>query len=186
MAIPNHVFLERYIPESPESYLLEIESPLVDVKLSQLESAQREVIEEKRRVAEQSGDNWHDGAFNATDNAAKVISDQASTLFRARNGNLVELPNAGAETVSLGSVVRIRQHGSEYQMGIVGLALLFHPADDLEFCSVNSPMAQALIRHKAGDTIVARIGGREQKLEILAVDQTQMEGIIRHQLAGPI
>ena len=186
MAMPNHVFLERYIPDSPESYLLEIESPLIDVKLSHLESAQREVIEEKRRVAEQSGDNWHDGAFNATDNAAKVISDQASTLFRARNGNLVEAPSAGTESISLGSVVRIRQHGAEYQMGIVGLALLFQPTADLEFCSINSPMAQALLRHKVGDTVVARIGGREQKLEILAVDQTQMDGIIKQQLVGPV
>jgi transcription elongation GreA/GreB family factor len=185
MTMPNHVFLERYIPDSPESYLLQIETPLIDAKLSQLESAQREVIEEKRRVAEQSGDNWHDGAFNATDNAAKVISDQASTLFRALNGNLVDVPDVESGMISLGSVVRVSQHGAEYQMGIVGLALLFQPTDELEFCSVNSPMARALLKHKVGDTVVVRIGGREQKLEILAVNQMQMPEIVHQQLFGP-
>ena len=92
MALSNQLFLEQYIPDSPDSFVLEIECPLIDAKMGRLEVAQREVIEEKRRVAEQSGDNWHDGAFNATDNAAKVITDQATTLFRARNGNLVEAP----------------------------------------------------------------------------------------------
>jgi len=75
---------------------MEIGCPLIDARLKSLKTAQREVIDEKRRVAEQSGNNWHDGAFNATDNAAKVISDQASTFFRARGGNLVALPEAFA------------------------------------------------------------------------------------------
>ena len=184
MALSNQLFLEQYIPDSPDSFVLEIECPLIDAKMGRLEVAQREVIEEKRRVAEQSGDNWHDGAFNATDNAAKVITDQATTLFRARNGNLVEAPDAESALVSLGSVVRVNQNGAEYLMGIVGLALLFQSTDEVEFCSINSPMALALLRHKAGDQVVARIGGREQKIEILAVDQTMLSGIIEQQLAS--
>lgn len=184
MSLSNHLFLEQYVPDSPESFVLEIEGPLIDAKMGLLEVAQREVIEEKRRVAEQSGDNWHDGAFNATDNAAKVITDQATTLFRARNGILVEVPEVGSDLVSLGSVVRVRQNGAEYLMGIVGLALLFQSTDDLEFCSIKSPMALALLRHKAGDQVVARIGGREQKIEILAVEQTMLSGIIEKQLAS--
>jgi len=113
-----------------------------------------------------------------------VITDQATTLFRARNGILVEVPEVGSDLVSLGSVVRVRQNGAEYLMGIVGLALLFQSTDDLEFCSIKSPMALALLRHKAGDQVVARIGGREQKIEILAVEQTMLSGIIEKQLAN--
>lgn len=176
--IPNRDFLQRYEPGSNQSFILESEATLIDLRLVQLVKEQQAIIDEKREIASQSGDNWHDGAFNATDNAAKVISDQASKLMKAREGHVVEAPTEEDSVVTLGSTVSVTQGRDQYELVIVGLSSLFENDHEHEYCSLASPIAQALIGNPVGATVTVNLGTRQQILTIQGIDQTKLHSLV--------
>lgn len=176
--ISNHAFLKRFEPGSNQSFILGSEAALIDLRLAELVEEQQAIIDEKREIASQSGDNWHDGAFNATDNAAKVISDQASKLIKAREGLVVEEPTVDDQLVTLGSTVTVSQGRDQYELVIVGLSSLFESDHDHEYCSLASPIAQALIGNQVGATVTVDVGAREQILTICNINQTKIQQLI--------
>ena len=176
--ISNRDFLARFEPGSNQSFILRSEATLIDLRLAQLVEEQQAIIDEKREIASQSGDNWHDGAFNATDNAAKVISDQASKLIKAREGLVVEEPTVEDQLVTLGSTVTVRQGRDQYELVIVGLSSLIESDHDHEYCSLASPIAQALIGNQVGATVTVNLGARQQVLTISGIDQSKIQKLI--------
>ncbi len=176
--ISNRAFLEQFDPGSNQSFILRSEATLIDLRLAQLVEEQQAIIDEKREIASQSGDNWHDGAFNATDNAAKVISDQASKLIKARDGLVVEEPADGDQLVTLGSTVTVSQDNDSYELVIVGLSSLFANDNTYEYCSLASPIAQALLGKQVGATVIVNLGSRQQVLSISEINQTKIQRLI--------
>lgn len=176
--ISNQAFLARFEPGSNQSFILGSEAALIDLRLAELVEEQQAIIDEKREIASQSGDNWHDGAFNATDNAAKVISDQASKLIKAREGLVVDEPTVEDQLVTLGSTVTVSQGRDQYELVIVGLSSLFESDHDHEYCSLASPIAQALIGNQVGATVTVNLGARQQILTICGIDQTKIHQLI--------
>lgn len=72
--LSNKDYLELYLAGSSDSVgkvLLPHESEAVEKAVEKQRNAYNEVIEQKKSVS--GGDDWHDGAFIATDNEAKII-----------------------------------------------------------------------------------------------------------------
>lgn len=183
--VSNRDFLERFEPGSNQTFILGSEATLIDMRLAKLAEEQQAIIDEKREIASQSGDNWHDGAFNATDNAAKVISDQASKLIKAREGLVVEAPTIEDPLVTLGSTVTVQQGHDQYDLVIVGLSSLFEDDTEHEYCSLASPIAQALIGSPVGATVTVNLGARQQILTISGINQTKIQSLVADRTAKP-
>jgi transcription elongation GreA/GreB family factor len=181
--ITNSEFLQLFSRDATQTFILGGEAALIDLQLAKLATEQQAIIDEKREIASQSGDNWHDGAFNATDNAAKVLSDQASKLIKAREATIVDEPGAETEVVSIGTSVVIVQGNDQYELTIVGLSILFESDNDHQFCSLASPIAQALIGGKIGSSATVLLGEQEQVLTITGIDQTKVSELIMQQTA---
>ena len=118
--IPNSAFLQKWATGEVDQAILEREHQLIDERLVVLQGRFNELIEEKRVVAGQSGDDWHDGAFRATDAAANNLVEQQSTLIRAKTLTIVASPTPETTTVSLGSRALIEQDEKfQYMVDIV-------------------------------------------------------------------
>lgn len=167
----NSEFLMGLDGDEFAQVILRDERALILRHLDRLQEIQEGIVREKAEVAEQSGDNWHDGAFRATDIAASVVSSQASQLFGALRATAVELPDPSEERVTLGSCVEIRQRNLTYKVMIVGMANLYEASDDFEICSVKAPVARALLGRRPNDTVEVEIGGSRESLTVISVDQ---------------
>lgn len=163
-----------YLSGDRSPAILTRERSTIDVRLRELARKQAANLEAKQEAAEQSGDNWHDGAFRATDDVAKVLGNQAQSLVVALDGLLVDMPCPGEDRVSLGTQVHIRHDDSEYSLCIVGVPAL-HPSGEVDACSLESPMARSLIGRRAGEHFTAHIAGRTAEITILSVSQEWAE-----------
>ena len=79
--LSNKEYLELYLADSGNTVgkaLLPHESNAVEKAVEKQRNAYNEVIEQKKSVS--GGDDWHDGAFVATDNEAKIIGQQMSAI----------------------------------------------------------------------------------------------------------
>lgn len=169
--ISNSTFLLDFKPDSSQGYILARERELIDERFADLAQQQEKIVREKKEVAEQSGDSWHDGAFRATDVAANSLGNQAAALLASRSSIVVEPPSLDETRVTLGSIVKLQQGREKYWLAIVGIATLYPTNLDAELCSVKAPLAQAIIGKKVGDTASVTLYGAVQPLEILEIDQ---------------
>lgn len=176
--IENEEFLSRFDRNAEQGYILATEKRLIDKRLSDLAEDQKKIIQEKKDVAEQSGDNWHDGAFIATDNAASAVQSQAAAMFKARTSIVVQIPQSSELRVTIGSTVTIRQGGAQYKMMIIGMASLYRQDNDIEVCSILAPLAKALVGARAGESAVVTLNGQEQVVEIIDINQTQIRDFL--------
>ncbi len=121
------------------------------------------LLEEKRVLL--SG-----GSAGSTDTTARVRQIDASIqrIQQALDSAIVAEPPADLGKVGFGASVHIRdQHGEEETYQIVG-------PDEAEpgqgRISSNSPLAQALMNSKAGDTVRFKSPAGEQQLTVLSVN----------------
>lgn len=172
--ISNAVFVQKWAAGEIDQAILEREHQLIDERLVTLQGLFQRLIAEKVVVAGQSGDDWHDGAFRATDAEAGNLAKQQDMLIRAQALPVVASPTPEMTSVSLGSRAFIEQDGKfQYMVDIVGLSILHNYADDtdeLELASLSSPLGKALIGTEAGVTKTARLGAGQHSLYIAAVE----------------
>lgn len=176
--IENEVFLSRFNKTDEHGYILVTERYLIDNRLNDLAEAQKKIVQEKKDVAEQSGDNWHDGAFIATDNAANAVQSQAAAMFKARMSTVVQLPAETEQRVTIGSTVTVKQSGLPYKLMIVGMASLYHLNNDIEVCSVLAPLARAIIGTQCGESVIVNLNKKEQTIDIIDVDQLHAQDFL--------
>jgi transcription elongation GreA/GreB family factor len=176
--VSSQEFLENYEQILTGSCILEGEAALIDSRFEELKQQQQRIVDQKREVAEQSGDNWHDGAFNATDNAAKIVSNQALALIKMREGLLVREPDSELLVVSLGSAVTVELAGTQFVLILVGHSSLFTESSAHEFCSIASPIARALIGKSVGDFIPVTLDARQLVYEIKKIDQEKIRQLL--------
>lgn len=181
--ITNAEFLQRYESEDFGGVILPQEKDLIEKRLADLDASQRRVVQEKIDVT--GGDDWHDGAFRATDNEAKILSDQASKLGAYLRSTIIEYPDENETRATLGSRVTVNQAGDTYDVEIVGVPLLHETAvtDDVMACSIESPLARSIIGKQVGHTAVFNVGDRRQQVEVVSVDQTAMQRFLNDELA---
>jgi transcription elongation GreA/GreB family factor len=176
--ISNAEFLQRYESEDFGRVILPQEKDLIEKRLADLDASQKRVIQEKKDVA--GGDDWHDGAFRATDNEANVLFDQASKLGAYLRSTIIEYPDEDETRATLGSRVTVSQSGDTYDVEIVGVPLLHETvtSDDVMACSIESPLARSIIGKQVGYTAIFNVGDRRQQAEVVSIDQTAMRRFV--------
>lgn len=149
------------------------ELTLTDKK--KLEAELEELVEAKRRVAEeiQIARGFGDLSENAEYDAAK--KEEARVYGRMgeieqilRTATFVDDSAASTDVVSLGNVVRVLDldYDEEDEYTLVG----FTEADPMKlFISNESPIGAALIGAHLGDTVVAATPGGKVRLKILNI-----------------
>jgi transcription elongation GreA/GreB family factor len=179
----NAEFLQRYEAEDLGDVILPQEVDLIEKRLADLSASQQRIIQEKKAVT--GGDDWHDGAFRATDNEAKILSEQASKLGAYLRSTVIEYPDENETRATLGSRVKVSQSGDVYDVDIVGVPSLHKtdPDEDIATCSIESPLAKSIIGKQVGHTAVFNVGTRRQQVDVIAVDQSAMQRYFSDELA---
>lgn len=168
VVLPNEAFLEGWQTGKISNAILESEVKIIESRLAKIQKAFMHLVDEKVKVS--GGDDWHDGAFRATDAAAIHLSDQKRPLLTAmEDWPRVAMPEPTSDVVSIGSRVGIRQNDSAtYSVDLVGLVVLHdYDNDDLAVTSINSPLGTALIGHRSDTMFEAVLGDRIQQIRIL-------------------
>ena len=140
-----------------------------------LEAEMEELIEAKKRVAEeiQVARGFGDLSENAEYDAAK--KEEARVYGRMgeieqilRTANFIDDSEVGTDVVSLGNVVRVldMEYDEEDEYTLVG----FTEADPLKlFISNESPIGAALMGAHLGDVVEANTPGGKVRLKILNI-----------------
>ncbi len=167
--LPNPEFLAGWQSGKIQNAILEIELALIDARLRTIQHAFAHLIDEKIKVT--GGDDWHDGAFRATDAAANHLSEQQRPLVLAKTEwPQVEMPEASSAIASIGSRVEIIQNDRfSYVVDLVGMVVLhdYGNDDDLMVTSINSPLGKALVGQNTGTDFSTVLGEHTHQLRIL-------------------
>jgi transcription elongation factor GreA len=140
----------------------------LEAELERLQTVERRNIAERIKEARAMGDlsenfDYHDAKRQQGFLEGKIIGIK-QTLERGRVADYV----SGSETVTLGSVVKVldTEFDEEIEYTIVGV-LEADPATDK--ISNTSPVAQALMDHRTGETVQVQAPGGVTTLKILEV-----------------
>lgn len=178
--LSNGEYLEAVLTNranAPQYVLLPHEQAGVDKAHQDKLTAFGKIIEEKINVT--GGDDWHDGAFRATDNEAKIISKSMAAISPYLGAVVVSYPEASEARATLGSRATITQNGFTFPVDIVGFRTAY-PADvidpdsqeEVTAVSPESPLGQALIGRVKGDEASYMNGDRSLKVTIDRINQT--------------
>lgn len=170
LPMPNGLFLEGWIAGRFDGGLLANERPLVEDRLGELQHNLEDLAAQKRTVSEQSGDDWHDGAFRATDSAAAALGERYQSLREAQKWPVVSPPELTEQRVSLGSTVEVRiGNAASFFCSVVGLKLLYEDNTRTEYATLRSALGKAIVGQTAGSVIRAQIGGTSRQIKILDI-----------------
>lgn len=177
--LSNEAFLELFIeqPQSvPEYLLLPHELVLIEKNYSEKVAQFDKIVSDKEHVT--GGDDWHDGAFRATDNEALILSERLAKVNPFLTATVVEYPDAGEERATLGSRVFVTQNGFTFPVDIVGSRHTYPEKvtdpdsdEDVTGVSPDSPLGGNIIGKKVGEDAVYRNGDRKLQLTIDRIDQ---------------
>ncbi len=177
--VTNQEYLRLYLAQSedlPGRVLLPHESRAVEAAVEKQREAFEKVIEQKVEVT--GGDDWHDGAFRATDNEAKIIGQQMSAIGPYIGATIIGYPKQEETRVTLGSRVTINQDGYSFPIDIVGFRAGY-PTDVLndEFedevtgMSPDSPLARLILGNEVGFEGTFTNDHRELSVKIEGINQ---------------
>ncbi len=160
--------------------LLPFEADFLHQEFSQLVEVQRKNGRRLGESMQDSSETWHDNAAADQINAESLgIARQADALTQRLNGGFVmEYPSDQEEEATLGSVAFVDfGDGNKEPMLITGAVTeLVDPAgiglpDNCEVVTVKSPLGQALIGRRAGETTSYEVNGRILHVNIVALHQ---------------
>lgn len=169
--LTNLEFLNGYRRGGVESVILPKERLQLEKRLIELTGEQAQIVSNKVEVA--GGDDWHDGAFRATDNAAKIVVAQAGKLGSYLKSTIVGYPDPSERRATLGSRVTLDQSGERFTVDIVGVPLVYEPDESgaVTACSIESLMAKGIVGQQVGHVALLHVGVRDLQTEVIAVDQ---------------
>lgn len=175
----NVEYLEAYLDAKqnvPDAVLLPHEGAAVDRAVAKQKKAYDEIVKQKIEVT--GGDDWHDGAFRATDNEAKIVSQRMSAIAPFLGAAVVEYPDLSETRATLGSRLTIVQNDFSYPADIVGFRIGYpedtldeETGDEVVAMSPESPLAQAVIGMSEGEDTVFSNAGREMSITVARIDQ---------------
>jgi transcription elongation factor GreA len=137
-------------------------------EIRRLEEEERPAIADRIRTAREWGDLKENAEYHAAKNDQSFLETRIQRLNqRLRNSTVVESSGPAGE-VGFGSEVRVRdeESGKELTWTLVGATEADLAAGRL---SVESPVAQALTGHRAGDDVAVQTPRGERHYTILGV-----------------
>ena len=150
---------DQITPEGYEALKAEVE---------ELEGPARREIAERIKTAREWGDLKENSEYHDAKNEQAMLERRIAVLTeRLRNAEVVREPQTAGE-VAVGTTVQLRdkESGRSVSYRLVGAT----EADLAEGrLSVESPIAQAALGHRAGDVVVARTPRGDRSYEVVSV-----------------
>lgn len=138
-------------------------------ELTYLKTVKRPELTEAIRRAREYGDLSENFEYHAARQAQSILNGQIAALEALlEQAKIVEDTAGGGETISLGSIVAVRdlETEDEWEYTIVD-ATSADPDNDR--ISYTSPVGQALLHKKVGDTVVVAIPSGKANYEIVGI-----------------
>ena len=140
-------------------------------ELNELKTTRRAEISEKIRVARGFGDLSENSEYDEAKNEQAIVEARILTLEnQLKNVKIIEKSDTVKGTVSLGSFVTIRdvEFGDEMTYRIISSV---ESSNDMSTITDESPVGQALLGHKAGETVEVTIpSGAQIEYQIIKVE----------------
>jgi transcription elongation GreA/GreB family factor len=151
----------------PFDAILVDEATVIDKRILEIDARFKDIVNQKKQVT--GGDDWHDGAFRATDSAANTLAVQRQELSEMLNLAKVFKPEFEAQPiVSLGSRALISYGGgTPLCLDIMGTNLVDTP-EGVNLATLRSPIGMQIIGKGVGEVITSIIGNQEKIIEILS------------------
>ncbi|HRJ06243.1 MAG TPA: hypothetical protein PK096_03600 [Candidatus Saccharibacteria bacterium] len=160
----------------PEFVLLPHEMDAVNIAYEELQSSYQRIVDAKVSVS--GGDDWHDGAFRATDNEAKVIAARSEKIAPLLDATIVSYPDEDEVRATLGSRALISQGGFSFPVDIVGFRQVYpmgvvdpESGEEVEAVSSDSPLGEALLGKVQGEAATYLNGERRFEATIVRLNQ---------------
>lgn len=136
----------------------------------------------KDKISVTGGDDWHDGAFRATDNEANRLAERQEVIVPYMTAQVVSYPEASEQRVTLGSRVQITQNSYTFPVDIVGFRQGY-PANVIDAetneevvgMTPESPLAQVLLGKVQGEEVTYQNGERTLRATIERINQTAVK-----------
>jgi transcription elongation factor GreA len=140
---------------------------LLEEELNHLLEVRRPEVADRIQQAKMDGDISESGEYEDAKNEQAWIEGRIRTLeYRLQHAQLIEGPQG--DTIGLGSKVKIRDaDGDTYEWMIVGSA---EASPRLSRISNESPVGQALMGKKKGQTVKVNAPGGTEEFTILKVE----------------
>lgn len=140
---------------------------LLEEELNHLLEVRRPEVADRIQQAKLDGDISESGEYEDAKNEQAWIEGRIRTLeYRIQHAQIIEGPRG--DTIGLGSKVQIKDSdGDTYDWMIVGSA---EASPRLSRISNESPVGQALMGRKAGDTIKVNAPGGVEEFTVLKVE----------------
>lgn len=176
-SMTNKDFIEAYLNNSSEVYVLPHEQIEAVLAMQHQEQTLQEIVKAKIDVT--GGDDWHDGAFRATDSEANIVRERMQTLAPYVNARVVDYPLASEVRVTLGSRINIQQNNYIFPVDIVGYKSSTDHIDPISGeevmnATLNSPLAKAVFGKLIDACVDYRLGDKNINARVISIDQNAM------------
>ena len=134
-----------------EYFILEDDKVWLNARIDELEKAIQDLGPDFYDVFNQSSETWHDNApFDALRDKQSVLFAEYSKLKSIRSHIALQFPRAKKDTVNYGSTITIK--GKEFYIAGDWTPHAGTTLNNRTIVSAQSPLAQAILGKKAGDT----------------------------------
>lgn len=181
--LANSDYLTMFLAgNAPEHVLLPHETVAVEQVLEGHAANFQRIIEEKVSVT--GGDDWHDGAFRATDNEANIVTGNIAAVAPYRSAQVVDYPSPHESRVSLGSRVIVSQKSYRFPIDVIGFRQAYPDetidevtGESVDAVTPNSPLGKAVIGRQPGDMVTYKSGDRTLEVRIEQINQSILSGL---------
>ncbi len=130
-------------------------------------------LAERIDVRGQSGDDWHDGAFNSLDDIHRRLVNEGHSLNQALTRLVIDYPDRSEPRITLGSLALISQNEESREVYLVGYGPVYDRKQKPSPVSVDSPLGKSLIGAEIGQKIkIASLPKLMRDVSVLSIDQT--------------
>lgn len=138
-------------------------------KIGEFESKLAECLKEMGEGVKDDPNAWHDNfGFEEGQRQASIWSTRLRDLIAIKNRASVIEPSRQTDEVAVGSVVSLlHEDGESEDTFQIGSYLVFDDEEDT--ISYNSPLAQAIIGAKIGETRTFKVSGKERRVKITKI-----------------
>ncbi|OGA10833.1 MAG: transcription elongation factor GreB [Betaproteobacteria bacterium RIFCSPHIGHO2_12_FULL_69_13] len=161
------------VPAGAKNYISPAGFARLKAELKQLVEAERPEVVKAVSWAASLGDRSENADYIYGKKRLREIDRRVRFLIkRLEAAEVVESAGRDTDQVFFGAAVKVRSKGGERVLTIVGIDEV-DPARGL--VSWVSPVARALIKARAGDSVTLRTPAGEERLEILEVSYPRIE-----------
>ncbi len=169
---------KEYLRQVSREVLLPHEVDLIKLHIDLNEGKKASELAERVQVRGQSGDDWHDGAFNSLDDIHRRLLSEGHSLKQTLTREIVDYPLESELRVTLGSTAIILQGKDEREIYLVGFGPIYDRKQKPSPVPVSSPMGELLIGSTVGETVtVPSLKMPFRDITVLSIDQTLRPGL---------